>query len=116
MALQNRSLTHAERTTQLTHTAATTVLTPLLINSRVWIPLNTASANALNAYLWQGEISDAPTNAPEAWAAGDKIYWDNTNSRFTNVATSNTLCGHAIEPKASAATTSGLIFFNTFAA
>jgi predicted RecA/RadA family phage recombinase len=32
----------------------------------------------------------------QAWAAGDKIYWDNSAKQFTKTSTSNTLAGYAI--------------------
>lgn len=35
-----------------------------------------------------------------AWAQGDQLYWDATNSNFTTTATANTPAGHAFEPAA----------------
>jgi predicted RecA/RadA family phage recombinase len=32
----------------------------------------------------------------QAWAVGDRIYWDNANKRTTKVATDNTLIGTAL--------------------
>lgn len=97
MGLQNRSPTGTEETTQFSHTAATTVMTPIVINSRVFIPMNTALANAPNAFITFGLLGGG-AQAAVAIAVGDKIYWDNAASKFTNVATSNTLCGVALEP------------------
>ena len=114
MALQNRSPTYQEVTTQFAHTAATTALTPILINSKVFIPLNTAAANAQNAFLVVAQISDY-AQAAVAISAGDKIYWDNIAGKFTNVSTSNTLCGYALEPSASG-TGTGIVLFNSNAA
>ncbi len=34
----------------------------------------------------------------QAWSAGDKVYWDNTNRRATTVATDNTAVGVAVLP------------------
>jgi predicted RecA/RadA family phage recombinase len=34
----------------------------------------------------------------QAWNAGAKVYWDNTNRRATTVATDNTLIGVAVLP------------------
>ncbi|MFN4125760.1 DUF2190 family protein [Pannonibacter indicus] len=39
----------------------------------------------------------------QAWTVGAKIYWDDTNKRTTNVATSNTLIGVATEAVAGGA-------------
>lgn len=116
MALQNRSITGQERTLQLAHTGATTALTPLLINSKVFIPLNTAGANALNAYLYQAEVSDWDATSAETWAVGDKLYFVTATGKLSNVASGNTLCGYALEAKGAGAATAGLVHFHTFAA
>jgi Uncharacterized conserved protein (DUF2190) len=112
--LQDRSLTGQQETTQFAHTAATTAMTPIVINGHVWIPLNTVAANALNSYMTFGLLSDG-AQAAVAIAAGDKIYWDNAASKFTNVLTSNTLCGYALEASASGGPT-GIFRFDTFGA
>lgn len=99
----------------LAHTAATVSKTPILINLRVMIPLNDADASERNTFVREAEISGATTDTGAAWLVNDAIYWDNTNSRFTKTSTSNTLCGHALEAKASGDAVSGLIAFDTYA-
>ena len=42
-------------------------------------------------------VFDLTKVGSQAWAAGDKIYWDNTAKQATKTATSNTLIGAAIE-------------------
>lgn len=111
--LELRSPSELIKTLDFAHTAATTSKTPVLVNSVVFIPLHTAAANAANGYAYETEISDAPMAAVTV-AVGDAIYWDNANSVFTNVASGNTLCGHALEAAASGGNT-GLIAFNSFA-
>ena len=39
----------------------------------------------------------------QAWSAGDKVYWDNTNKEATKTATANTLIGVAVEAVAGGA-------------
>lgn len=39
----------------------------------------------------------------QAWAIGDKVYWDNSNKRATKIATDNTLIGVALAVVGSAA-------------
>lgn len=112
MSLQNRSETFQERVIGFAHSAATVALTPILIGGAVLIPLNSADANATNAFLYAGLISGAPM-ASVTPAAFAKCYWDNTAKVFTNVATDNTLCGNFLEAVASG-TTTGLICFNGF--
>lgn len=113
--LQHRSPAARIRTTQLMLAVATVAHMPVLNNGHVLIPTSSADANALNGFVYDSEISDAP-KAAVAWAAMDKLYWDNTNKVVTNVATSNTLIGYALEPAASGDAVTGLVAFNAFAA
>lgn len=39
----------------------------------------------------------------QAWAVGDKIYWDDSAKQFTKTSTSNTLAGYAVAAKLTAA-------------
>jgi len=48
-------------------------------------------------------VFDLTKIGSQAWAAGGKGYWDNTNKRCTTVATDNTLVGVAVEAVASGA-------------
>ena len=49
-------------------------------------------------------VYDLKKVASQAWAAGDKIYWDNTAKQTTKTLTSNTLIGVATEAVAGGAT------------
>jgi predicted RecA/RadA family phage recombinase len=42
-------------------------------------------------------VFDLKKVGSQAWAVGDKIYWDNTAKQATKTATDNTLIGAAIE-------------------
>lgn len=48
-------------------------------------------------------VFDLTKVGSQAWTAGTKVYWDNTNKRCTTVATDNTLIGVATEAVASGA-------------
>ena len=48
-------------------------------------------------------VFDITKIGSQAWTAGAKVYWDDTNKRCTNVATSNTLIGVATEAVAGGA-------------
>ncbi len=48
-------------------------------------------------------VFDLKKVASQAWAAGDKVYWDNTNKEATKTATGNTLIGVATEAVAGGA-------------
>lgn len=41
-------------------------------------------------------VFDLTKIGSQAWTVGARIYWDDTNKRTTNVATSNTLIGVAV--------------------
>jgi predicted RecA/RadA family phage recombinase len=41
-------------------------------------------------------VIDINKVSSQAWAVGDKVYWDNTNKRATKTATDNTLIGVAL--------------------
>lgn len=102
------------KNTGFAHTAACVGKTPIVINSRVVIPLNTTQAGERNAFVYETELANCPKAAGQAWAYGAALYWDATNAVFTTTATNNTACGYAVQPAASADTVSGLIAFNTF--
>ena len=48
-------------------------------------------------------VYDLKKVASQAWSAGDKVYWDNTNKEATKTATANTLIGVALEAVAGGA-------------
>ncbi|WP_316234972.1 MULTISPECIES: DUF2190 family protein [unclassified Bradyrhizobium] len=56
----------------------------------------------------EGVFSDQPKKAGEAWAVGDKLYWDNTAKNFTTTATNNLYVGIARDA-ALAADTTGVV-------
>lgn len=97
------------------HTAATAAKEPIVINSRVVIPVDTKAANERNAFVYETEVMNAPKASGQAWAFGAALYWDATAKAFTTTSTSNTACGHALQPAAADATVSPLIAFNSFA-
>ena len=61
------------------------------------------AANAETVEVALVGIFDLKKVASQAWSAGDKVYWDDTNKRCTTVATDNTLIGVAVEAVASGA-------------
>src|SRR5581483_582560 len=74
---------------QLTITAPTGGVTSgvgVLVESLFGVALGTASAGASCDIATEGVWDLAKTSA-QAWAVGDKIYWDNANARCDNVAT-----------------------------
>ncbi|WRH63813.1 MAG: DUF2190 family protein [Fuscovulum sp.] len=48
-------------------------------------------------------VFDLTKVGSQAWTAGAKVYWDNTNKRCTTVSTDNTLIGVATEAVANGA-------------
>lgn len=103
----------------ITHADPLTSKEPVVIDGRVFIPLNTSLASELNAIVTRADIARAPKAASQAWGIGDAIFWDAGNKVFTTAdgSGSNAAVGYAMEPVAGGAgdTTSGLIAFNSFA-
>lgn len=97
------------------HTAATTARLPIVIGGQAFIPLNTKGANEHNAFVYESEVDNAPAETGVAWTPGDALYWDATAGVLTKTSTSNTIFGHALQPKLSAAAVSGLVAYNAFA-
>lgn len=56
---------------------------------------DTANAETVEAALIG--VFDLKKIASQAWSAGDKIYWDNTNKVATKTASGNTVIGVATE-------------------
>ena len=67
----------------------------LLVGSIFGVAAGTAAlGDAVEAALTG--VYDLKKVASQAWAAGDKVYWDNTAKEATKTTTSNTLIGVAV--------------------
>ena len=67
----------------------------LLVGSIFGVAAGTAAlGEAVEAAL--NGVYDLKKVASQAWAAGDKVYWDNTAKEATKTTTSNTLIGVAV--------------------
>lgn len=82
-----------------------TVDTPVLIGGLLVLPIVTASeGDTFNGYVtgvWTGIAKETG----QAWSEGDKLYWDNGNSRLTTDAIDGMLVGVAAADATSGATT-----------
>ena len=84
------------KTITLTAPYAVTSGDGLLVGSIFGVAAGTAAlGEAVEAALVG--VYDLKKVASQAWAAGDKIYWDNTAKQTTKTLTSNTLIGVATE-------------------
>jgi len=62
------------------------------------VPAGTVSAKAtLN--IEPGEYETSQIDVADTFAAGDKVYWDAANKRFTTVATDGVFCGIVTQEK-----------------
>jgi predicted RecA/RadA family phage recombinase len=75
--------------------AAVTSGTGVLIGSIFGIAAHDAASGDPVEVVTTG-VFDLNKVGSQAWAVGDKVYWDNTNTRTTTVATDNTLIGTAL--------------------
>ena len=67
----------------------------LLIGSIFGVAAGTAAVGEAVEAALTG-VYDLKKVASQAWAAGDKVYWDNTAKEATKTTTSNTLIGVAV--------------------
>lgn len=113
MRLNIASPSEQVKTIGFAHTAPTVARTPLAINGKLMIPVNTAAANEHNAFAYETEVNDA-TATTEPWAVNDPIYYSTANGgALTKTAASNAFFGYALQPKASGVLVSPLVAFNT---
>lgn len=116
MGLQVRSPGNQIKTTRFAHSGAVTRKVPVLISSRVYIPLESAGANEATDLVYDAEVSGGVKATGEAWTIGGAVYWDNANSRFTTTSSGNTLCGRALEAALAGDTVTPRFQFNSFTA
>ncbi len=74
----------------------------LLVGSIFGVAAGDAESGATVEAALTG-VFDLTKVGSQAWAVGDKVYWDDTNKRCTTVATDNTLIGVAVEAVAGGA-------------
>ncbi|MFN3644312.1 MAG: DUF2190 family protein [Gemmobacter sp.] len=67
----------------------------LLVGSIFGVAAGTAAVGEAVEAALTG-VYDLKKVASQAWAAGDKVYWDNTAREATKTTTSNTLIGVAV--------------------
>ena len=75
----------------------------LLVGSIFGVAASTAASGDPVETALEG-VYDLKKVASQAWAVGDKIYWDNTAKNTTKTLTSNTLIGVATDVVAGGAT------------
>lgn len=113
MGLQVRSPGNQIKTTRFAHSGAVTRKAPVVINSRVFIPLDSAGANAEAEYVYEAEISGAAKATGEAWSLGSAIYWSAANSNFTTTSSGTILCGRSLAAAAAGDTVTPRFQFNS---
>ena len=92
------------KTITLTAPYAVTSGDGLLVGSIFGVAAATAAlGEAVEAALVG--VYDLKKVASQAWAAGDKIYWDNTAKELTTTASGNTKVGAAVKAAGSGETT-----------
>lgn len=100
---------HACDVIQVTPAAAVTSGTWFLYGTLPAVYLDDIAANAKGSCAIAGQYSVTKEGATgQAWAVGDRVYWDDTNDQFTTTSTGNTLAGVAIEAATATATTGKL--------
>lgn len=103
-----------------------TVVTPYAVNAGSGVLKGGLFGVALNDYasgatgqivvagVFTGLVKASGTG--EAWAQGDRLYWDDTNKRLTKNSTGNFAVGVALETVGTAVTTAGEVLVRPSAA
>lgn len=88
--------TYLQRGETLTAIAPYAVLSgnPFKVGALVLVAVTTAALGGTVEGMTQG-VFILPKASAQAWAAGDKIYWDDNAKLMTTTAASNTLVGAA---------------------
>lgn len=77
--------------------------TPVLIGALLVVPVTTNAEGERFAGETEGVIQHTKVGS-QAWTEGQKIFWDNTNKRFTNASATGLFpCGVAAEAVSNAA-------------
>lgn len=97
-------------------TGGVVVNRPYLIGAMLGLAMSTVAETEDCAFRVTGVIKYTKS-ASQAWAVGDRIYWDDANTRFTNVAGEGVFCGFATKVVAGGSTdTTGYVRLNGFVA
>lgn len=115
MGLQIVSPSELIRSVSFAHSADTAAKVPLLINSRLLIPIGTALANTRNTFAYAAEVTGVAKATGQAWSVGALLYWDNTAKNLTTTVGSNTKAGYCLEAALSGDTVSGKVLLDAFA-
>lgn len=94
----------------LTLTAPATVTSGLTykVGSLIVVAMASAASGAAFPAATKGVFTLVKATG-SAWTEGEKLYWDATASKWTDVSTSNTLAGYA-EAAAASGDTTGNVF------
>lgn len=96
----------------ITATATVSVGTIYVYTGLVALAMTSAVSTGTFTAKVHGVLFDCATAASQAWTAGQKVYWDNTNSLFTTVSAGNIPCGFAYADKTTGNVTTAQIYLN----
>lgn len=89
--------------------AAITSGAPVKVGNIIGVALGTAAIGQTVSVSICGAFSGLAKETGAAWAVGDTLYWDATNSRFTKTSSGNTFAGYAYAAALSADATGSVL-------
>ncbi len=89
-----KSFVHRGHTLPLVAPYAVASGTPFKVGALVAVAVTAAASGAAIEGMTEG-VFNLPKVSAQAWAVGDKIYWDDAAKLMTTTATDNTLVGAA---------------------
>lgn len=110
------SPSNAIRQTRLAAAVAVESKQPVIINDRVWLPINNAAIGEETPFVYEAEIRGFPRLPGVEWQPGQAIYWAPADLGFALAPGAGRVhCGYVLEPD-SGGTETGLLLFQTFPA
>ncbi len=97
---ENLATSLATRTVKYTHNAIVALGEVLLLGTRVVMATAAYAADVEGLYIYHSEIVEGEMAAVTITSL-EPAYWDDTAKKFTNVVSTNTLCGMFLEDRAS---------------
>lgn len=81
----------------------------VLVGSIFGVAINTYASGATGQIYTDGVVTNLvkASGTGEAWAVGDRLFWDDTNKRLTKNSTGNYQVGIALATVGTAVTTAG---------
>lgn len=84
------------------------------VGSMFGVAVSTLASGAAGPFLRVGRCNAVTKKSAQAWAQGDKIYWDNTNKWLSNAPADGIFVGHACAAAADPSSTGDVVLVPSY--